>query len=358
MSSAKVCGVAITVAMALLGSPAAGAGTVPPPPRLLSTLVPTAAEQQFAVSGTTAVEGREVFVNPPSGVWSNPAPVATLVQADGSPFGTFNGIAASGNIIVATGSTTDAFGGIVFVRPPGGWSGASPARAWLHIPVSSDVAGATPVVSQNTIFIGASWTVSGRLNDAVFVYREPTGGWSGTLNPSAELIANAGPGMVPDGDQNLAAAGTNVYVAAPSPVTPPGRMINIFYYRYVPVAYVFSRPRGGWSGRISQSGTLNALRTSGPGNIVAASGSNVAVDSGPSPNPAHDRVVIYRRPARGWGKVSPPSGSFAFTPVSGDASGESIAISAHRIVALCSAESSSYGWLLTTPPTPHRARSL
>src|SRR6202012_2195893 len=91
----------------------------------------------------------------------------------------------------------------VFVEPTGGWAAASSQVAKLTYP-NTDPPNKNPEpafgyavgISGGTIAVGAPDDNSGVIpnpnqftpHGTVFVFTEPTAGWSGTLLPNAELL--------------------------------------------------------------------------------------------------------------------------------------------------------------------------
>jgi hypothetical protein len=109
---------------------------------------------------------------------------------------------------------------------------------------------------------------------AVFVYNEPTLGWSGALAPAAELTASDG--TRGDSFGTVAVSGSTIAVAAGGG---PGNLSHV---------YLFSEPAVGWSGPETESSELaasNEAITDDFGSDVALSCSTVVVGA-----PDHRRL--------------------------------------------------------------------
>jgi hypothetical protein len=160
-----------------------------------------------AVSGETVVAGDPeqrpetayVFVKP-TGEWKNETQTAKLTQSDGKSgeedFA--ESVAISGNTIVAgsqfhsTGSGNgkeDVGAAYVYVKPPTGWANGTQTAELTASPGESTARlGYSVAVSGETVVAGAYYAHS--LDEgAAFVFKEPSGGWSGSQTQSAELSA-------------------------------------------------------------------------------------------------------------------------------------------------------------------------
>ena len=140
------------------------------------------------------------FASPHRSTWaSNPNPFGGDER-----FGT--SVAVQGDTIVVGAPYYDLFGassdeGVAFVfrKPVGGWSGtlAPSARLQASNPNpfgANEHVGIAVALDGDVIAVGAdSYELVSAASDegAVFVYRKPVGGWSGTLTESARLQAAA-----------------------------------------------------------------------------------------------------------------------------------------------------------------------
>ncbi len=181
---------------------------------------------QVAVSGATAVVGTDgseayVFDRGPLG-WSSGVSSARLRAVSSSPLaelGAFNGSVAVGDgVVVATARSGPGFAtaAFVFVRPPSGWARVINQSAELTASSRSGCSSLFDVaVAQRAILVSCGSTSS---QAAVLVFREPSSGWSGQLHESAELVGPRG-GSLPTGAR-VATSGrivvTDGYTSGPS----------------------------------------------------------------------------------------------------------------------------------------------
>jgi hypothetical protein len=226
-----------------------------------------AGAKQGVASGTSGRSGTAYVFVRPGGGWSGTLnQTAKLVASDGAAGDLLGerqaGISSDGATVVMgsrladVGANVDQGAGYVFTRPGGGWSGTLNQAAKL---VSSDGAAGDAFGSGNisgdglTIVEGASAAKVGANSGqgAAYIFARPGGGWSGTLNQAAKLVASDGAasnalanstGISSNGDTVVAGAvfakvGTNVNQGA---------------------AYVYERPGGGWSGTLNESAKLVA----------------------------------------------------------------------------------------------------
>jgi hypothetical protein len=168
----------------------------------------------------------------------------------------------------------------------------------------------------HTIVVGAYGN-----GGAVYVFSEPSGGWTGSGSPTAVLSAgSSGQGF--GYSVAIDSGGDTIVVGAPGSGG---------------AAYVFDRPPGGvWKSTSTPTATLGG--TIGSSSTIGAS---VAIDSGGDTiavgAPEHDRTVsdqgvalVYDRPPGGWGSGTQPQDQtaelVASNPAKGDALGSSLAI--------------------------------
>ena len=113
---------------------------------------------------------------------------------------------------------------------------------------------------------------------SVYVFTQPAGGWSGTVNEVARLIDSQGLSL-----SKAVISGRSIFADAAKPGFCCGASTKVD---------VFNEPSGGWSGVVRQSATLPAAgRLSVSGQAVLASG------------------MIFREPPGGWHGVIQPVGA-------------------------------------------------
>jgi hypothetical protein len=254
------------------------------------TLSPSGAQLQFtglASSGGTLVAagasatgngGGEIDVfTEPAGGWSSESQAATLTDA-AAMHGPFEPSISGGTVVANDAGATGASFDDVFVEPIGGWSGTVPPAARLVAPDGENLGDG--VISGNTV---VAFAANPQVPVSVlYVFVEPPGGWSGTVEPAATLTDSAGlllngPPVISDG---------SVFTAADSAPLPSG---NVAVQR----VDVFNEPAGGWAGTVHQSGALADI-AGGPGPDTV-SGDVVAAG-----------MSLFRKPAGGWhGSVKP-----------------------------------------------------
>ncbi len=300
-----------------------------------------------AVSGDTVVVGAwgddygvenvgsaYVFVKP-EGSWSETLhQSAKLRPSDGAQRDEFGfSVAISGDTVVV-GSSYDSDNGewsgsaYVFVEPEGGWSGTLTESAKL-LPsdgAAGDRFGYSVAIGGDTIAVGA-WgdDDNGDIAGSAYVFVEPVGGWSGTLNQSAKLLAAGGAEFDYFGD-SVAISGDTVVVGADGDDDNGNNSGS---------AYVFVEPVGGWSGTLNQSAKLLAadgaaedafggsVATGGDGGavVVGAAGDD---DNGDGSGAAY----VFVEPEGGWsGTVNESAKLLAADGAAGDGFGECLAVS-------------------------------
>jgi hypothetical protein len=248
----------------------------------------------IAVSGSTVVAGDPlakvgshdlgavyVFAEPAGGWSGTQHETAKLTGSDVSTgfsapyFGA--DVALSGNTILAALPGMNGPGAeYVFTQPAGGWRSATES-AKLIARGGNLTAGAVPLsgptfsMDAGTIAV-SGWADTGPTANrpAVFVYQQPAGGWSGTLDQSATLVSSdRGSLLFPTVSGNTVFAGA-LRAAAGQAVIGDGP------------AYVFTQPAGGWSGTLSETARLSS----------AASGSTGG-------------VALFAEPTAGWSSEGP-----------------------------------------------------
>jgi hypothetical protein len=188
--------------------------------------------------------------------------------------GPFNA-AASGTTVVASGAqaTGPTFDDL-WVAPASGWSGTLEPTARLVAPGGANLFN-WAVISGGTIVAFANSPT--QVASALYVFVEPPGGWSGTVAPSAILADSTGRSL----DGTAVMSGNTVFAGA-------GDRVD-----------VFSVPPGGWSGTVAQSATL----IDAVGNIALGGVAGNTVACG---------LSLFREPKGGWsGAVKPVARVYA-----------------------------------------------
>jgi hypothetical protein len=268
-----------------------------------ATLVPSNGTAGFfavAVSGNvvavSAVEANQlgdvyVFVRPAGGWSGNVTETAILGDRSQFCFGSTIGISAN-TIAVGTGTSgAFGFGNCIFVMPAGGWKNATHATATLTVPINATNTSVPLAISANTVVIAVpgSFETEGTL----YVYVKPASGWSGTLNPTAVLIAS-------DGRPEQALGGAiaisgNTIVATSENSLGLGRV------------YIFVEPSSGWvdtteTAQLRQPPNAIAFALS-----VAIGGNTVAVGAPLTTvgfNQLQGTAYVYLKPQGGWKTTS------------------------------------------------------
>jgi FG-GAP repeat len=258
-------------------------------------------------------------------------------------------VAMSGRTIVATGAGNTAY---VFTEPSSGWGDATSPNATLTGGDSGQY-GSGVAISGDTIVVGASrQTVDGHtLQGAALVFQEPSGGWTGTLTPSATLIAGDGAAGDALGDA-VAISGNTVVAAAPDRKVGTDNVQGALY--------VYVKPAGGWAGTLDQSAELSVTGQTNAG-VLGAAG-----DGQPIVSISADTIVagecaggafVFTRPTGGWAGALTQAASLSTTATGNvqEYIGCEVAISGGTILAGDPSEGSGPDnpgtvWLYTEPP--------
>jgi hypothetical protein len=231
---------------------------------------------------TTGIPAVYVFVKPSTG-WSGTLTETAILTTPGANF-LGSSVAINGNTIVAGGFQSA--GPFVFVKPSSGWKSVTQANATLITPFAGQ--GPNPIaISGNAVAIGASTSFGNQ--GTVYIYVEPTTGWSGTLNPTATLLASNAKLNDLLGF-SVAFAGNTVVAGAYNKNQGSGAV------------YIFVQPSGGWVDA-TETAQLTAPHTLGFGYSVGISGNTVAVGA-PSTtvgfNQFQGAEFVYLKPSAGW----------------------------------------------------------
>ena len=204
------------------------------------------------------------------------------------------------------GGRSDQGAVFVFSEPSGGWSGSlhEIARLTSSSPENGSLGEQVAMSGQSVVATG---------DGKAYVFTEPASGWtSGVQAATLDLPGGGVASSVAVDGSTIVAAGTTGSAASSSGAV-----------------YVFVEPPGGWHGVIQPSGKLTAPgNTAGPGGFpasVAIAGDTV-VAGGPS------ATYVFNEPAGGWGSETP---SATLTPSGRSGFGffDSVATSAGTIVA-------------------------
>ena len=208
---------------------------------------------------------------PALGQWPE---IDKLLSADGAPEDLFGcSVCVSGGTAVVGASYDDDNGnmsGSAYVFQKSGSSYVQVAKLLPSDGAAEDWFGCSVSVSGDTIVIGAPGHDDAGIPGSAYVFERPAGGWPGTLNEDARLLASDGLA----GDYfgcSLSICDATVVVGAYASDANGTRSGS---------AYVFERPVGGWSGTLNEHGKLTA--TDGAqydhfGESVSLSGQTVVV---------------------------------------------------------------------------------
>lgn len=277
------------------------------------TATDTVASDQFghsvSVSGDTMVVGAPavnglvgaayVFERSGGATWVQQA---KLLASDGASSDVFGiSVAVDGDTIVVGADSEDVpsintGAAYVFVEPVGGWSGTlnESAKLLASDAALGDALGTSVAIDGDVIVAGAASRDTGGLDraGAAYVFEKPVGGWSGTLNEDA-LLVNATPFFRNNLGSSVSVDGGTIAVGADQTNgSNAGRI------------YIFEEPGGGWSGNLNEQATLLA---SGPGQkhlgtSVSISGDSVlgGADIDSENGTYAGAAFVFSRPAGGW----------------------------------------------------------
>jgi len=231
----------------------------------------------------------------------------------GETFG--SGVAVSGNTVVVGAGDLGNNSGVedvvyVFIEPVGGWSlsGAPTAKLITSSGDIQDGLGWSVAISGSTIVAGAPLTFSGgSAIGAAYVFKEPAGGWKGEIKGQSATLE------IPVADRVDAQFGTSVAISGSTIVAgAPGYERTVAPYSRG-AAYVFTEPAGGWTGSISPAARLTAssLGRDYLGDSVAISGESV-VAGAPVLQEASTSLLeggayVFTKPSTGWADATSPT---------------------------------------------------
>ena len=254
-----------------------------------------------AVTGYQSTVGSVLVFVEPTGGWANMSqPTAVLSTSDQSAL---NFVAINGTTIVATSSSGSAY---VYVMPVGGWVDAT-QNAVL---TASDGAVLTNVAISGKTVVAGSPTANGvkTKTGAAYVFVEPTGGWSGSLNQTAKLTAKYG---LTDDRMGFSVAIDGGTVVAGAPDKPFGNVCPAQGCHFFQgAAFVFVQPKNGWANMTQTAGLTVSEGQPGDnlGAAVSVSGGVVVVgasqeDTYTGPGEAY----VFVEPKRGWSNSAEPA---------------------------------------------------
>ena len=221
-------------------------------------------------------------------------------------------IAIDGEII-AVGKPQEEVNGIqnvggvyLYRRPPAGWSGTLTQIARLVPPAGNQnwSFGWDLAIQDGVLVVGAPGSsLSATGQGSLFVYEEPPGGWSDSIQPSARLVIDEAGGRE--------ALGASVAIDGDVIV---GGATGFGNFTYEGRAYLFERPASGWSGVQVETASLRS-NPSNPydhfGISVGVSGDTVIVGA-PSEILGGQQGIayIFEEPASGWDGLQWPDKTF------------------------------------------------
>jgi hypothetical protein len=324
-------------AIAALGPSAAAGRTRPAPVRVTSTVAVGAASAVLQAAGTVTALGGSgtvaltnvAIANGTLAVTGTDTPsggqlAASSLYVYGRPAAGWAAAANPGVYTPPSDTSLDGYGignefvavtalgvgpsvNAVLVPGAAGWGATLTPVAYLAATSTTGVL----AVGGATVVTGGWFRGPATPNSEMQVFTEPSGGWSGTVAPSATLEAS---------DQaELDAAsisGKTIAVASSDAV------------------YVFVEPAGGWSGVVHQSLRIPlpwALAPQHPsvsltGNVLTVVGA--AAQGQPESSRATVPVYVVRRPASGWqairsvaprGFIVEPQPESGYSPIGGTA---------------------------------------
>ena len=244
------------------------------------------------------------------------APTVGLTSHRGQSGETFgSGVAVSGNTVVVGAGDLGNNSGVedvvyVFTEPEGGWSlsGAPTAKLITSSGDHQDGLGWSVAISGSTIVAGAPLTFSGgSAIGAAYVFKEPAGGWKGEIKAQSATLE------IPVADREGARFGTSVAISGSTIVAGAPGYERVLGPYSRGAAYVFTEPAGGWTGSISPTAklTATALNRRYLGESVAISGDSVVAGAPVIEESATSLLqggaYIFTKPSTGWADATSPT---------------------------------------------------
>lgn len=263
---------------------------------------------QVAIDGDTIIVGSpldgignygsiEVFSKPSTGGWRNMTePNAVLMQADAqSESQSFHSVAISGNTVVGEGlvenGSTAAYSVFVFLQPTAGWSGDYTPQAVLSSTQSLNYFTAGQVaISGNTVVAGSpSPNLTFFPPGFVDVWVEPASGWSGVNMTETAQLSDGNTTFADEFGIAVAVTSYQITVGTPEALAvKTGRA-------YRGAAYVYNKPPSGWQTTAKYNGVLlnsDWSSNDGFGSSVTAGNATVVV-GGPYGPKSEDVGAAY-----------------------------------------------------------------
>jgi hypothetical protein len=254
------------------------------------TLVATGSQLDPSTGTLTAAQRLYVYSKPASG-WQAAQNPTTYQPSDGdvaSGYAIGDGFVATEQCTAGEGCGSAAYDIAILTRQAGSeqLSGAAQLATGQESIVTDGPEGVM-AAGGNTVLTGTS-------RGPLHVFTEPTGGWTGTVQPAAELQTS-------DGAQLFKASLSGDVIAALGRIGATG-----------PVAvYVFTEPVDGWSGAVTQTAKIPIAGAF----QLGLSGSTMAVLGGGQSLPGRGSgqqlpefpLYVLHRPGVGWRTSAPPA---------------------------------------------------
>ena len=243
--------------------------------------------------GSSAYQGVAYVFIRPAGGWASTTETAQLTSSDGTAvdrLGSAVGVSSDGSTVIA-GASYNAAGffraaAYVFDRPATGWSSETDAARLIASDSNGFVVEGAVSADGSTVVLGAPYTDVGSnaLQGAAYVFVRPAGGWTAAAE-TAKLTASDGAEVNQLGYSVATSAdGSTVVVGAPD---------------YANAVYVFTKPVAGWSSE-TEIAKLTASDSIGAGMFGAAVGvsgdGSLVLAGAPSTNSAY----VFVKPRNGW----------------------------------------------------------
>jgi hypothetical protein len=284
------------------------------------------------VVGAPGKASTYIFVKPGSG-WSGIlTQTSKLVASDGAASDNFGTSVALSNDTAIVGADGDNIGGnadrgsaYVFVKPGSGWHGLLTQTAKLVASdgAANDFFGTSTRISLDTIVVGTRGDDS--FKGSAYVFVKPGGGWGGTLNEAAKLIASDG------GAGNYFGAAVGV---SGDTVVSGAIFHNIGLNNLQGAAYTFIKPGSGWSGTLTETAKLIASDGVGGDRLgVAVAISSDTVVAAAEKDDNKGSAYVFAKPINSWsGTLTENTKLTATDGITGNLF-ESVAIDNETIVA-------------------------
>jgi hypothetical protein len=237
----------------------------------------------------------------PPVTWAQLAELTPTVRATNDWFG--NSIAISGNTVVVGDfdANIESYGAVyVYVKPVGGWTNMTQV-AKLTSSDNGEGFGTSVSISGNTVVVGAANTSNFGAPQAgpgaAYVFVKPASGWT-DMTESAKLTASDGQPGDAFGD-SVSISGNTIAVGAFFATDSSG---NSFAGK----AYVFERPRRGWTGDLNETAELTASDSqllNYMGASITTNGNTVVAGSY-GHNNFQGAAYVFTKPASGWANAT------------------------------------------------------